>query len=70
MPSSGEQEELNYMLGQALFNRALAYWHGQIFFETDPDGWGFPIFDKVATDLAGHETAKGHSYRYLGICHS
>ncbi len=50
---SGEQEELSYMHGQALFNRALAYWHGQIFFETDPDGWGFPIFDKVATDLAG-----------------
>jgi len=25
---SDEQEELDYMLGQALFNRALAYWHG------------------------------------------
>jgi hypothetical protein len=50
---SGEQEELDYMRGQALFNRALAYWHGQIFFEIDPSGWGFPIFDKVATDLQG-----------------
>lgn len=46
-----EQKELDYMLGQALFNRALAYWHGQIFFELKPDGWGFPIFDKVATSL-------------------
>src|SRR5665811_239952 len=33
------------------FNRALAYWHGQIFFELKPNGWGFPIFDKVANDL-------------------
>jgi len=55
---SGEQEELDYMLGQALFNRALAYWHGQIFFETDPAGWGFPIFDKVATDLEGMKRAR------------
>ncbi len=51
--TSGEQEELSYMMGQALFNRALAYWHGQIFFEIDPDAWGFPIFDRVATDLEG-----------------
>ncbi|HCE57182.1 MAG TPA: hypothetical protein DER09_05095 [Prolixibacteraceae bacterium] len=49
--SANEQAQLDYMLGQALFNRALAYWHGQIFFEIKPDGWGFPIFDKVATDL-------------------
>ncbi|MCB8994125.1 MAG: RagB/SusD family nutrient uptake outer membrane protein [Bacteroidales bacterium] len=49
--NSGEQAQLDYMQGQALFNRALAYWHGQIFFEIKPDGWGFPIFDKVATDL-------------------
>jgi len=49
--TTSEQAQLDYMLGQALFNRALAYWHGQIFFEIKPDGWGFPIFDKVATDL-------------------
>ncbi len=49
--TDSEQAQLNYMLGQALFNRALAYWHGQIFFEIKPDGWGFPVFDKVATDL-------------------
>ena len=49
--TDSEQAQLNYMLGQALFNRALAYWHGQIFFEIKPDGWGFPVFDKVANDL-------------------
>src|SRR3989339_670311 len=49
--TTAEQEPLDYMLGQAIFNRALAYWHGQIFFEIDPAAWGFPIFDKVATDL-------------------
>ncbi len=48
-----ELEQLSYMRGQALFNRALAYWHAQLFFEMDPDGWGFPIFDVVATDLEG-----------------
>lgn len=51
--TSDEQEQLKYMLGQAIFNRALAYWHGQIFFEIDPDDWGFPIFNEVATDLEG-----------------
>jgi starch-binding outer membrane protein, SusD/RagB family len=50
---TSEQAQLGYMLGQALFNRALAYWHGQLFFETDPEGLGFPIFDKVANDLEG-----------------
>lgn len=49
--TTDEQAQLDYMLGQAMFNRALAYWHGQIFFEIKPDGWGFPIFDKVATSL-------------------
>jgi starch-binding outer membrane protein, SusD/RagB family len=53
-----EQDQLKYMLGQALFNRALAYWHGQIFFEIDPDGWGFPIFNKVATDLESMKRAR------------
>lgn len=53
-----EQAQLDYMRGQALFNRALAYWHGQLFFETDPDGWGFPIFDKVATDLESMKRAR------------
>lgn len=48
-----ELSELDYMKGQALFNRALAYWHAQIFFELKPDGWGFPIFDKVETTLEG-----------------
>lgn len=45
--AADEQAELNYMRGQALFNRALAYWHAQIFFEIKADAWGFPLFDKV-----------------------
>jgi hypothetical protein len=49
--SENELEQLKYMEGQAQFNRALAYWHAQIFFEINPAGWGFPIFNKVATDL-------------------
>jgi len=56
--TADEQEKLDYMMGQALFNRALAYWHGQVFFEIDPNGWGFPIFDKVATDLDGMKRAR------------
>ncbi|MDP4239253.1 MAG: RagB/SusD family nutrient uptake outer membrane protein [Bacteroidota bacterium] len=41
--------KLNYMKGQALFNRALAYWHGQIFFEIESKagGLGLPLIDKV-----------------------
>lgn len=50
-PVASEQATLDYMKGQALFNRALAYWHAQIFFEMDPNGWGFPIFDKVANTI-------------------
>ena len=56
--SADEKAQLDYMLGQAMFNRALAYWHGQIFFEIKPDGWGFPIFDKVATDLENMKRAR------------
>ena len=63
-----EQAQLDYMLGQAMFNRALAYWHGQIFFELKPDGWGFPIFDKVATDLEGMKRAPATVPDCLGLC--
>ena len=31
--TTAEAKQLDYMRGQCLFNRALAYWHGQIFFE-------------------------------------
>lgn len=48
---SAEQADLDYMKGQALFNRSLAYWHAQIFFEIIADGWGFPIFDKTEESL-------------------
>ncbi|MDR1543623.1 MAG: RagB/SusD family nutrient uptake outer membrane protein [Prevotellaceae bacterium] len=50
-----ELSQLDYMKGQALFNRALAYWHGQIFFEIKPDAWGLPIVETTAT---GVETMK------------
>ncbi len=51
--SQSEQAQLDYMRGQALFNRALAYWHAQLFFEIDPKGWGFPIFDRVVNSVEG-----------------
>ena len=51
MPAAAENEiaTLNYMKGQALFLRALAYWHAQIFFELESKegALGFPIIDKV-----------------------
>lgn len=46
-----EQEQLDYMLGQCYFNRALAYWHAQIFFELQPQALGFPIIDTVLADV-------------------
>lgn len=46
-----EQEELDYALGQCYFNRALAYWHAQIFFELDADALGFPIIDRIISDV-------------------
>lgn len=46
-----ETEQLDYALGQCYFNRALAYWHAQIFFELQPDALGFPIIDKVISDV-------------------
>lgn len=49
--ASDEQTQLDYMRGQALFNRALAYWHAQIFFELQADAWGFPILDKVLNNV-------------------
>ena len=50
MATSAEAKQLDYMKGQCLFNRALAYWHGQIFFEMNADGKGMPIIDKVVSD--------------------
>lgn len=44
---------LDYDLGQCYFNRALAYWHAQIFFELNPDGLGFAKIDRVISDVEG-----------------
>lgn len=46
-----EQEQLDYALGQCYFNRALAYWHAQIFFELDGNALGFPIIDCIISDV-------------------
>lgn len=46
-----EQKALDYAKGQCYFNRALAYWHAQIFFEMDKDALGFPIIDQVLSDV-------------------
>ncbi len=58
-PSAAETEiaTLDYLQGQALFNRALAYWHAQIFFELEskPDGLGFPIIRKAPSDISEME---------------
>ncbi|MCI7575306.1 MAG: RagB/SusD family nutrient uptake outer membrane protein [Bacteroidales bacterium] len=48
-----EQAALDYAAGECYFNRALAYWHAQIFFEIKPDAWGFPIIDHVISDVEG-----------------
>ena len=48
---TSEQNALDYALGQCYFNRALAYWHAQIFFELEADALGFPIIDTVLSDV-------------------
>ena len=54
-PAASESgySQLNYMKGQALFNRALAYWHAQVFFEIESKkgSLGFPIIKKVPKTL-------------------
>lgn len=54
-PKAAENEiaELDYMQGQALFNRALAYWHAQTFFELESKegGLGFPIIRVSPTSI-------------------
>ncbi|MGM9810633.1 MAG: RagB/SusD family nutrient uptake outer membrane protein [Paludibacteraceae bacterium] len=49
--SASEQATLDFAEGECYFNRALAYWHAQVFFELDGDAWGFPIIDRVMSDV-------------------
>jgi len=50
---ASEYAALDYIYGQALFFRALGYWHGQIFFEIDEKtGKGLPIFRKSPATIA------------------
>ena len=55
-PSAAESEyaQLDYMKGQALFLRGLAYWHSQIFFELESKegALGFPIIEKVPQGIS------------------
>lgn len=48
-----DSADLAFAEGQCYFNRALAYWHAQIFFELEPDALGFPIIDQVISDVEG-----------------
>lgn len=48
--SPSDSTALNYRRGQCLFNRALAYWHGQIFFEMDSAAMGLPIINSILSD--------------------
>ena len=52
--AESEMAQLDYMKGQALFLRALAYWHSQIFFEleTKEGGLGFPVISTVPQDIS------------------
>lgn len=49
--SASEQSALDFAEGECYFNRALAYWHAQVFFELEGDAWGFPIIDRVLSDV-------------------
>ncbi|MDR0798820.1 MAG: RagB/SusD family nutrient uptake outer membrane protein [Dysgonamonadaceae bacterium] len=49
---------LDYLEGQARFNRALAYWHGQIFCEIKPEGKGLPIVDHTLASLSEMKMAR------------
>lgn len=51
--ADSERPTVDYMKGQALFLRGLAYWHSQIFFELESkqDGLGFPIIRKVPSTI-------------------
>lgn len=49
--TAADSADLAFAEGQCYFNRAMAYWHAQIFFEMNPDALGFPIIDKVLSDV-------------------
>lgn len=55
-PKAAESElaELDFMQGQALFMRALAYWHAQIFFELESKegALGFPVIRTSPQDIS------------------
>ena len=59
---------LDYLEGQARFNRALAYWHGQIFCEIKPEGKGLPVIDHVLAGLNEMKASRattGDTYHFM-----
>ena len=58
--AESEIGEVEYMKGQALFQRGLAYWHAQIFYELESKegGLGFPIIDKVPGSISDMSPAR------------
>ncbi|MDR0506032.1 MAG: RagB/SusD family nutrient uptake outer membrane protein [Dysgonamonadaceae bacterium] len=69
MPSEKEPGGiLDYLEGQALFDRALAYWHGQIFCEVNLDGLGLPIIDKLPsgyTEMKAERKTTRETYDFM-----
>lgn len=51
--TASEEAALRFAEGQCYFNRAMAYWHAQIFFELDADALGFPIINEIISDAEG-----------------
>lgn len=49
--TDADRSALDFMKGQALFYRALAYWHGQIFCELQSDGLALPLMRTVPKTL-------------------
>jgi len=68
--SDSDSKRLNYIRGQALFNRALAYWHGQIFFEIESKqgGLGLPLYEHVPVtvdDMMNPRSTTAESWEFI-----
>jgi hypothetical protein len=55
---------LDYMKGQALFFRALAYWHGQIFCQPEPGGLAIPLWDHVPKSVEEMAAARASTAEF------
>jgi hypothetical protein len=62
---------LDYLEGQAYFNRGIAYWHGQIFCEINQDGKGLPIMDKLPESYSEMKVSRAttrETYDFMISC--